>query len=122
MINVSGYLLIFNVNGIIVGGVGSNGDSNSRWFLVFVVNNVDNSSRYGMNLVKVDVGMFKLFVLVKVCSIEGFRLFCVGMFLLLLGISLVVGIEEISLSCFVILFVILFVIICFVSVFGLVFI
>lgn len=121
MNNVNDYLLIFSGNGIVVGGVVYNGDNNSKWFLFFVGNNVDSSSRYGLNLVEVEVGMFRLFVLVKICCIEVFRLFCVGMFLLLLGVSLVVGVEEISLSYFVIFFVILFVILCFVSVFGLVF-
>lgn len=93
----------------------SNDDINRKWYFVNVGMIGDKvSSSYGGNVVKVEV---KLLVLIKNCSMEGFRLFWI--ILVVFG-SIVIGMEEISLSYLVILFVFLFGIICFISVFGLV--
>ncbi|XP_073394018.1 uncharacterized protein [Physcomitrium patens] len=97
--NASGHSSTFNANGTTAGGAGSNGDSNSRWFLAFAVNNVDNSSRHGMNPAKVDVGTPKPSAPVKARSIEGSRPPRVGMPPSSSGTSLAAGIEETSSSC-----------------------
>ncbi|XP_024401226.1 uncharacterized protein [Physcomitrium patens] len=96
--NANDHSPIFSGNGTAAGGAVYNGDNNSKWFLPFAGNNVDSSSRHGLNSAEVEVGTPRPSASAKTRCIEVSRPPRVGMPPSSSGASLAAGVEETSSS------------------------